>query len=258
MSNRPGRAPRIASILIILTLFVSSSAAPATLADDDAPMRHGTVGIFGDRDPRVLYSIDTDAKVVALTIDDAPDPETTHEILQVLGENSARATFFVITGRMGGQEELLREIVDAGHELGNHLTHDAPSIELAPDDFEQHLRSSKAALAPFGGARFFRPGSGYYDDAMLDIVEAEGLRCALGWVYPFDAQIPFSWTSKLWIRWGTRPGSIIILHDGGKRGRRTAQTLRAVLPVLRERGFSVVTLSELVALDGGASAYPAP
>ncbi len=104
-------------------------------------------------------------------------------------------------------------------------------------------------LAPFGGDRWFRPGSGYYDDAMLDLLDLHGYRCALGTVYPVDAHIPWSRFAARWILWRSRPGAVIILHDRRKRGERTLKTLRRVLPRLRKEGYRFVTLSELAAID---------
>jgi len=74
--------------------------------------------------PQVLYRVETRAKAIALTIDDGPDAATTPEILSVLERNGAHATFFIITSRVPGNEELLRRIVAEGHELGNHLLQD--------------------------------------------------------------------------------------------------------------------------------------
>jgi len=214
------------------------------LGDED----DGRLGLWRGRDPRVLYSIVISQRVVALTIDDAPDAATTPDLLAVLERHGARATFFVIADRIPGNESLLERIVAGGHEIGNHMTRDEPSIELSRDEFERELLRAGAMLAPFGGTRWFRPGSGYYDDVMLDILDRHGYRCALGSVYPIDAQIPWSAPAAGWIRWRTKPGAVIILHDGGKRGRRTAKTLSKVLPRLSKKGYRVVTLSELAAL----------
>jgi peptidoglycan-N-acetylglucosamine deacetylase len=85
---------------------------------------------------------------------------------------------------------------------------------------------------------------------MLAAIERAGYRCALGSVYPFDAHVPSPAFSSAYILTTVRPGSVIILHDGGARGRRTAVTLERVLPALRGRGYRVVSLSELALLDG--------
>jgi peptidoglycan/xylan/chitin deacetylase (PgdA/CDA1 family) len=198
--------------------------------------------------PRVLYRVETQAKAVALTIDDGPDAATTPEILRVLERNGAHATFFIITGRVPGNEELLRRIVAEGHELGNHLVRDEPSLKLPAAEFERQLVESHDVLSRFATMRWFRPGSGKYDARMLATLEAHGYRCALGSVYPFDPQIRWSWFSKRFILSNVQPGSVVILHDWDSKGRRTVKTLSNVLPELAKRGFRVVTLTELEAL----------
>ena len=82
---------------------------------------------------------------------------------------------------------------------------------------------------------------------MIATMERQGYRCALGSVYPYDAIIPSSRFASWYILRNARPGAILVLHDGGARGRRTARVLQAVLPPLHQRGYQVVSLSELVA-----------
>jgi len=205
----------------------------------------GTLGLFGDADPRVLYSVQTDERVVALTIDDGPDPETTPRILDVLARNRATATFFVIGDRIPNNEPLLAALVAEGHELGNHMTHDEPSIELAPEQFEHELLEARATLSSFNEPLWFRPGSGWYDAQMLDQLDRHGYRCALGSIYPLDAHVPWSWFATRFILWRIAPGAVIVLHDGPERGERTTRTLAALLPELDRMGYRVVTLSEL-------------
>ncbi len=210
----------------------------------------GTLGLFGERDPRVLYAIDTDAPVVALTIDDGPHPQSTLRILDVLAEHEASATFFVTTSHVPGNEPVLEAIVAAGHELGNHHMRDVPSIELGPGEFERGLVEAHEVLSAWSSPHWFRPASGWYHDWMLDILDAHGYRAALGTVYPLDAQIPSVGLASWWIARRAVAGSIIILHDGGGRGDRTAQVLERSLPGLHARGLEVVTLSELVERAG--------
>jgi peptidoglycan/xylan/chitin deacetylase (PgdA/CDA1 family) len=80
---------------------------------------------------------------------------------------------------------------------------------------------------------------------MIGAIERAGYRCALGSIYPFDAQLPSSRLASAFILANARPGAVIVLHDGGARGRRTVATLERVLPELRRRGLRVVSLSEL-------------
>jgi peptidoglycan/xylan/chitin deacetylase (PgdA/CDA1 family) len=216
------------------------------------------IGLFWGRHPDVLYGIETREPVVALTIDDGPDPENTRALLDLLARHDAHATFFLITSRIPGNEALVEEIVAAGHELGNHMVRDRKSVDLAPEEFEREFLRARTSLERFAPIRWFRPGSGWYDDWMVEIVSGHGQQLVLGTVYPLDAQLHWSWLAARFILWRAEPGSIVILHESRGRGRRTIRTLERVLPELARRGQRAVTLSELVAStsapsDAGAS-----
>ena len=198
--------------------------------------------------PDCLYSVRTSASAVALTIDDVPAPGTTARIRELLARHRARATFFVIAEQIPGNEHVLRDLVADGHELGNHLTRDEPSIRLSRAGFEASLDEAGRALSPYAPVRWMRPGGGFYDSAMVATARRHGYRCALGSVYPLDAAIPSVGFATRYILAHVRPGAVIILHDRGRRGERTVTTLERVLPELERRGLRVVTLSEMVSL----------
>lgn len=195
--------------------------------------------------PDVVYFVETEIQAVALTIDDGPDPGATPKILDLLKQHEAHATFFFITGRVPGNEEIVLRTVKEGHELANHSVADEPSIFLKSSEFERRFLKAHEVLSRFSDVRWFRPGSGWYSKKMLSIIHRHGYRCALGSVYPFDPQIPSSWFIKRHVLRGVQRGSIIVLHDHGARGERTIAVLGAILPELKRRGFRVVTLSEL-------------
>jgi peptidoglycan-N-acetylglucosamine deacetylase len=197
--------------------------------------------------PGCLYRVSTEAPLVALTIDDGPDPRTTPLILAELGRHGAHATFFLIGERVNGQKSLVRRLVAEGHELGNHFMRDRPSIRLSARAFETDLLQADQAIAGYGPVKWARPGSGWYSRVMLEVLRRHGYSCALGSVYPFDAAIPSTTIATRFVLRHARPGAVIVLHDGGPRGERTARTLQTVLPELRRRGYRVVSLSELVA-----------
>lgn len=207
------------------------------------------VTTLAKRSPNVLYFVETEEPVVALTIDDGPDTTATSKILDLLGQHNAHATFFLLTDRVPGNEDAVRRTVEEGHELANHLTTDEPSILLDSAEFERRLLEAHKVLSQFSDVRWFRPGSGWYNKKILSIVQKHGYECALGNVYPFDPQIPSSWFATRYVLWKVQPGSIIVLHDYGGCGKRTTEALATILPELNRRGLRVVTLSELVDLN---------
>lgn len=205
-----------------------------------------TIRLLSGADPRVMYAAEAPAnRRVALTIDDGPDPRTTPRILDVLERHDASATFFLIAGRVSGNEATVQRIVAEGHELGNHMVADRPSIDLEPGHFEHCLERAHDILARWQPPAWFRPASGWYDKDMIDTVEAHGYRMALGRIYPLDVVVNSPGLAARYILWQAEPGEIIILHDAGARGRNTLRILERILPVLEARGLDVVGLSGL-------------
>jgi peptidoglycan/xylan/chitin deacetylase (PgdA/CDA1 family) len=195
----------------------------------------------------VIYFAENDKQLIALTIDDGPDTITTPKILDVLRRYGAHATFFVISNRVKGNEALIRKMVSYGHELGNHLTEDKPSIHLSLQEFESELLEAHNILSKFGELRWLRPASGWHNIAMVKIARTHNYQVALGSIFPFDTHISSTWFSSKHILFNASPGSIIVLHDNDLRGERTALTLEKVLPELSRKGYRIVTLSELFA-----------
>ncbi|MEO0769976.1 MAG: chitin deacetylase family protein [Cyanobacteria bacterium J06649_4] len=190
-------------------------------------------------------------KVVALTIDDGPSSATA-DILETINLYEAKATFFNISGNLAGYEETVQQVVASGHELGNHLTADEPSIRMSPTEFEADLLAAEQAFLPFlppGTAqslRWLRPGMGFYNQSMVDIADRHGYQLVLGSNFPYDTHVHSSRFASAFILHTVQPGDIIVLHDGEKRGPRAAETLERLLPALQVKGYSVVTVSELV------------
>ncbi|KAK0712524.1 hypothetical protein B0T26DRAFT_648479 [Lasiosphaeria miniovina] len=208
---------------------------------------------FQRRWPDVLWRVDTDKKIVALTIDDAPS-EHTLEILEILKANGAAATFFVIGAHVAGHEQTLQDVIRAGCELGNHAMHDEPSRSLGAATLVEQVHQVEemldAAYARAGHPlppRYFRPGSGFFSTAMRDLMRRLGYRLVLGNIYPHDPQIPYWSLNARHILSMLQPGGIIICHDGRAW---TAPMLRKVLPEVVRRGYRVVTVSTLLKETG--------
>ena len=200
--------------------------------------------------PGALYAVDLPPErppVVALTIDDGPS-KITADILAVLERYDAKATFFNISDHLPGHEATVAKAVAAGHELGNHLTADEPSIRLSTDDFESDMIAAEEvwqAYLPKDSLRWLRPGMGFYNAEMVSIAEQKGYSVVLGSVFPYDTHVPSSKFAIAFILRTIQPGDIIVLHDGEERGTRTAATLKKVLPVLKAKGYRVTTLTKV-------------
>jgi len=194
-------------------------------------------------------------KLVALTIDDAPSDHT-RDILSALANSDqpAHATFFVIGGQVPGREEILREIVRAGHELANHGMHDEAARSLSDEELERQIKKVEEYIRvayeaegkepPAGKQKYYRPGSGFFSDRMRGLLRKMGYRLVLGSIYPHDAQIGYAWLNARHILSMLSPGGIIICHD---RRSWTPPMLRKVLPEMKRRGYRTVTVTELLA-----------
>ena len=203
------------------------------------------------RFPDVLFFVETREPVIAVTVDDAPDGDGTHAILDALGEHDARATFFLFASevRKPRNRKAMQRMVDEGHELGNHLMREEAAVRLSHREFTRQLRASHRILSDFAEPTWFRPGSAWFTSRMLAVLRDHGYRCALGSIYPYDGRLPSARFSRLFITFRAHPGGVIVLHDRGKRGPRTARVLSSMLPLLRRSGYDVGTLSDLVRFE---------
>ncbi|KAK3394038.1 hypothetical protein B0H63DRAFT_444237 [Podospora didyma] len=211
-------------------------------------------------------------KLVALTIDDAPSDHT-RDILAALAASSAHATFFVVGNQVPGREHILRDIVLAGHELGNHGMRDEPARSLSDDELKKQIKlvegiindayhaAGRARMPPNDDVEvdegevgtgmssrrrrnhYYRPGSGFFSDRMRVLVRKLDYRLVLGSIYPHDAQIGNWRVNAKHILSMLSPGGIIICHD---RRSWTPPMLQKVLPEMSRRGYKAVTVTELL------------
>jgi peptidoglycan/xylan/chitin deacetylase (PgdA/CDA1 family) len=234
-------------MLLILSVFIAMIAPFYFVYKPPALL----IKFFQYRWPDVLWQIATSEKLVALTIDDAPS-EFTEEILQILTENDAAATFFIIgsQSQQPGKDELLKEMVRSGNELGNHAMYDEPSRFLSDADLVHQIEKVDTIINNTYNAvemerppRYFRPGSGIFSSRMRQQLEMLKYRLVLGNIYPHDPQIPYPKVNAAHILSMLRPGSIIICHD---RRSWTVPMLRKVIPEIKRRGYHITTVSGLV------------
>ncbi|KAL3692086.1 hypothetical protein R1sor_005737 [Riccia sorocarpa] len=208
--------------------------------------------------PEVFYIKRTEDKVVSLTIDDAPHSDITPQILDVLRENKCKATFFVIGENIDLRPDLVERMFNEGHEVANHTMKDVASWRLSPTHFRDQLIETEKRIAKYFSVdhsgrqiKWFRPGHGFYSKSMLEIAKAEGYKVALGSLFPLDTLFTAqAWLISKYLLWRMHKGAIIILHDRQPQKHQTIKVLKMILPVLKSRGYKVVTLSELYSWQG--------
>lgn len=202
------------------------------------------------------FNVDTgDDKVIALTFDDGPWPEYTEEILGILAENDAKATFFTVGNRIGGMEDTVRRASESGHQICTHSwDHAAGSgqgvnLDYMTDD-EQRDEISKgldAISAAIGqpASTVVRVPGGNLSENTAKILH-EFATSEIGWnIDTNDWQRPGAAVISQRIQSAT-PGDIVLMHDGGGDRSQTAEALREALPILREQGYRFITIDELL------------
>lgn len=196
---------------------------------------------------RVVASIRTAAPLVALTVDDGPHPATTPALLDVLAEAGARATFFLIGEHAERHPGLVRRIAAEGHELGNHLLSDTPSVLLPAAEFDRQLDRTHQVLAPHGEIRWFRPGSGWFTPRMLRAGARRGYGCALG--SPGLAVAAYPRPRRIAVRLAARcgAGDVVVLHEGTPARADVGAVAQMLIRALAARGLRTATISALLA-----------
>jgi peptidoglycan/xylan/chitin deacetylase (PgdA/CDA1 family) len=154
----------------------------------------------------------TDARAVAITFDDGPDPRTTPRVLEVLEDFGARATFFMVGESAARAPALVREVAAAGHAIGNHSWSHPPFPAISGRERRRQLRDCATALAPHG-LKLFRPPYGKQNLASRLDALALGYRVVTWNVNPRDYQEADRGVLATKLLGGIRPGSIVLLHD---------------------------------------------
>jgi len=214
---------------------------------------------------RLIWSVSTVQPLAALTFDDGPDPELTPRILEVLAEHGVRATFNVMGWNALRHPDLVRAVVAAGHELGNHTwTHQDLAFQSAAQARRQ-LERGREAIERTAGVRprFFRPPRGNLTGSAIQSAAELGYDVLLWSVARGGAGVGTSASVADHLARTVAPGDVVALHDGIGRGtfhpggsaahelraRRLVevQALPAAVERLLGRGLRLVTVSALLA-----------
>ncbi|MBL1173541.1 MAG: polysaccharide deacetylase family protein [Pantanalinema sp. GBBB05] len=187
-------------------------------------------------------------KVVALTFDDGPWPSTTEKILEILKQNNIKGTFYWVGIPLQNNPEIAKKVVAAGHAIGNHtwqhLMNDMDEATAA-----QELGNAAKLMYDITGVKttLMRPPGGNLSGSLATYAQKLGYTVTL-WSadsedYYVSAPIVVDNVLK-----NTRPGGIVLMHDGGGDRNPTVEALPQVIDTLKRRGYRFVTVPELLAM----------
>lgn len=188
-----------------------------------------------------------DRNVVALTFDDGPS-DYTGDFLRVLREKDVEATFFEVGQVMPGHEEATRQILAQGSEIGDHTM---DHVEL-PDYGQIAGAASRIRSYTHFQPCLFRPPGGAVNDGVIATAGSLGMRTVNWDVDPRDWSSPGSEAIYANVVGHVRPGSIVVMHDGGGPRSETLAALPRIIDTLRGRGYRFATVTELL---GGRILY---
>ncbi|MBP1932013.1 polysaccharide deacetylase family protein [Ammoniphilus resinae] len=199
---------------------------------------------------QVIWDVPTQKKLIALTFDDGPSPIYTPQVLTILEHFGAHATFFQIGNRMERYPEIVEQVVESGHELGNHSMTHSYENKVGFQKFRDEITHADQIIQRYqpNHPKLFRPPGGYLDNALLQEARKQGYKVVL-WSYHQelkDWSMPGAMVMANHVIRNARNGDIILLHDGGGDRHQTIQALGIFLPVLKKRGFEFVSVSELL------------
>ncbi len=176
------------------------------------------------------------AATIYLTFDDGPNPEWTPQILDLLSQYGARATFFVTGWAAAAYPALIERIVSEGHTLGNHSWGHENLTTLTSEELQRNLRRTQAVLGEHATACMRPPYFASNDDVRRGAA-ALGLRLVFGTLEPQDWTRPGADVIAERIVASAYAGSIIVLHDGGGERSQTVAGLALAMDLLSSQGY---------------------
>lgn len=218
----------------------------------------GVPWIYGQLARRLLEQRAKERQALVLTFDDGPGSSLTPAILNILAEDNAKATFFLLGRNIAGREAIVRQIAEQGHDICSHGYDHLHSLKVSPfrvlSDIKRGWAAIDAALGTMRKKYPFRPPNG-----KLNII------CLL---YLLVRQVPIVyWSIDSGDTWRQQPdslrvamlaekagGAVSLAHDFDRSNENTSrfvvESIRAALAMAADKGMRVLTVSELLDIGG--------
>lgn len=231
----------IRPVKIFITLLLVCVALCAMLTVTNAQTVY-----FGYSERKVpIYSVQTSEKKVALTFDAAWGADKTSKIVEILKTNNVGGTFFLVGFWSEKYQDKIKEINDAGLDIGTHSNTHPKMSTLSPAQQESELLISSKLISNVTGkeVRFFRPPYGDYNDQLLVTCEKLKLQTIQWDVDSLDWKGLSAQQILTRVKSGVKNGSIILFHNNSDN---ILEALPLVIEFLKKSGYEMVNLGDLV------------
>ncbi len=205
--------------------------------------------VFGDFSFTSAEAAEKETKLIALTFDDGPNTTTTNDVLDILEEYDAKASFFLIGDNINAESAVsVKRAFDMGMEIDNHSKTHSNMSKMSAEELNEEISYVDEKVKEITGepTKFFRPpfidvSQGMYD--AIDLPFICGIDCQ-----DYMANVTAQERAD-YILNGAKDGVIVLLHDAAGN-QQTVDALKIVMPKLVEQGYEFVTLTELFERQG--------
>lgn len=237
---------------------------PPSITKVTGPAKQNTLSNAPKEPPagaRISYSsVHTDKMVLAMTFDDGPHPVNTPKLLDILKQRNIKGTFFLVGKNIKEYPNIVRRIIEEGHEIGNHTWTHASLTSRSDAQIRSELKMSEDALLSVANyrAHLMRPPYGAVNAHIKELANAEfGYTTILWSVDPQDWRRPGVSVVTSRLVNGAHKGAILLTHDIHAP---TITAMPGTLDQLLAKGYQFVTVSQLLNIgkESAPAAAPSP
>jgi peptidoglycan-N-acetylglucosamine deacetylase len=184
--------------------------------------------------PQLIWEVDTKEKIIYLTFDDGPEPEVTPRVLALLFEHNVKATFFCLGEKAEKYPEILSQIQNSGHSIGNHgYKHISGFTSTRKVYFENFIKGAR-----YTNPGLFRPPYGRITPFQMKSILPQS-RIVLWSIMSMDFH-PKTTREKCYhhVTSNAFPGAIVVFHDSLRNSDTLLGSLPKIITSLKEKGYN--------------------
>lgn len=207
-----------------------------------------SVGSRAEKRLLPIYSTECTDKKIAVTFDVAWENSNTDELISILKDNDAKATFFVTGDWCDRYPEDVKKFFDAGHDIENHSDKHPHVMGANVNDLIADTRECSRKIKMLTGEEptLYRAPYGEFDDSLITTLDGMGMKVIQWDVDSVDWKKPTAAEIKKKVLKGVKPGSILLFHNDLEN---TTEALPEILSELKAQGYKFVTVNDLILKD---------